>query len=284
MADIEANIDYPEYDIEDVRREKIEEVLTKNISKLDSLEKSFDDGKIIKNGVNTVIVGKPNVGKSSLLNVLLKEERAIVTEIAGTTRDTIEEYLTIKGVPLKIIDTAGIRNTDDVIEGIGIEKSMKALKDAELVLMILDASKEIEDEDLKILEEIKNKKHIILINKVDIGNKINKNSIDDKNVLEISVKTLDGIDELENKIEEMFNVNDIDVNNEVLITNIRHKELISRAKEELFHVKQSLISGIPIDMISIELQNAIKHLGEITGETISEDVINGIFKKFCLGK
>lgn len=284
LVDIEANIDYPEYDVEDVRREKIDKVLEENIAKLDKLEKSFEDGKLLKNGVNTVIVGKPNVGKSSLLNVLLKEERAIVTEIAGTTRDTIEEYVTIKGIPLKIVDTAGIRETQDVVEGIGVEKSLKALKEAELVLMILDATKELEDEDFKILDEIKDKNHIILINKIDMESKIEKSTLNDENVLEISAKTLEGIDELEQKIEEMFNINEINVNDEILVTNIRHKELISKAKEELKSVKHAINSGVPVDMISIELQNAVQNLGEITGETVSEDVISGIFKKFCLGK
>lgn len=284
LVDIEANIDYPEYDVEDVRREKIDKCLADNIEKIEKLEKSFEDGKILKNGVNTVIIGKPNVGKSSLLNVLLKEERAIVTEIEGTTRDTIEEFITIKGIPLRIIDTAGIRDTNDLVEEIGVKKSMKALQEAELVLMLLDATKELEDEDYKLLEEIKDKNHIILINKIDMESKIDKTLLNDANVLEISAKTLDGIDELEYKIEDMFNINEINVNDEILITNIRHKELISKTKEELFHVKQSLNSGIPIDMLSIELQNAVQNLGEITGETVSEEVIAGIFKKFCLGK
>lgn len=284
LVDIEANIDYPEYDIEEVRREKIFEILDKNIKELIKLEKSFESGKILKNGVNTVIVGKPNVGKSSLLNTLLKEERAIVTEIPGTTRDTIEEYLTIKSVPLKITDTAGIRETNDIVEGIGVEKSMKALDEAELVLILLDGTKELEQEDYNILNKVKDKKHIVIINKIDLETIIEKEKLDTKNVIEISAKTLQGIDLLENKIEEMFNHNDIDVDSEIIVTNIRHKDLIVKAREQIENIKNALNTGVPIDMISIELQNAVQYLGEITGETVSEDVVTGIFKKFCVGK
>ena len=166
LIDIEANIDYPEYDIEEVRREKIVKVLNENIVKLNNLEKSFDSGKILRDGIKTVIVGKPNVGKSSLLNRLVKEERAIVTEIAGTTRDTIEEYITIRGIPLKLIDTAGIHETEDLVESIGVDKSKKALEEADLVLVMLDSTKELSKEDIEILDNAKNKTHIILINKI----------------------------------------------------------------------------------------------------------------------
>lgn len=284
LVDIEANIDYPEYDIEEVRREKVIDVLDKNIDKLQRLENSFESGKVLKNGINTVIIGKPNVGKSSLLNVLLKEERAIVTEIPGTTRDTIEEYLTIKGIPLKITDTAGIRETDDIVEEIGVEKSMKALETAELALIILDGTKKLEKEDFDILDKVKNKKHIIIINKIDLDSNIEKDKLNDENIIEISTKTLSGIEKLEDKIECMFNQNELDVDNEIVVTNIRHKDLITKARLQIEHIKEALKSGIPIDMISIELQNAVQFLGEITGETVSEDVVNGIFKKFCVGK
>lgn len=284
LVDIEANIDYPEYDIEEVRREKILKVLEENIEKMDKLEKSFESGKVLKNGVNTVIVGKPNVGKSSLLNVLLKEERAIVTEIPGTTRDTIEEYLTVRGVPLKITDTAGIRKTEDLVEGIGVEKSIKALENAELVLILLDGTKCLEKEDYEILEKVKNKKHLVIINKTDLDSNIEKEKLVDENIVEISTKTLDGIEKLEEKIEKMFNQNEVDVDTEIVITNLRHKDLITKAKEQIKHIDEALKAGLPIDMVSIELQNAVQFLGEITGETVSEDVVNGIFKKFCVGK
>ncbi len=281
LVDMEANIDYPEYDIEEVTREKIEKVIEENKSELKKLEASFENGRVLKNGVNTVIIGKPNVGKSSLLNVLLKEERAIVTEIPGTTRDTIEEYITINGVPLKIIDTAGIRETNDKVEEIGVEKSKKAIENAELVLFILDATRDFDDEDKKLLEMIKNKKHIILVNKIDIGNKID---VKDENTIEISTKNLEGIEKLEAKIEDMFQSNELDVEDEVIVTNLRHQELIRKTEEQIENIQKALNSGIPVDMLSIELQNAVQYLGEITGESVSEDVIAGIFAKFCVGK
>ena len=283
LVDIEANIDYPEYDIEEVKRENIEKTLEKSIEKLIKLENSFDNGKMLKEGVTTAIIGKPNVGKSSLLNALLKEERAIVTEIPGTTRDTIEEYITIKGVPLKIIDTAGIRETTDRVEEIGVEKSKKILNEAQLVLILLDATRDLEQEDLELLSLVENKKHIVVINKIDVENKIDKTKIMGE-IVEISAKTLEGLEKLEDVIENMFSFNDIEVENEAIITSLRHKQLIVLAKEELEKTRDAVINGLPIDMLSIEIQNAIQHLGEITGEAVSEDVIKGIFSKFCVGK
>ncbi|MBO5141869.1 MAG: tRNA uridine-5-carboxymethylaminomethyl(34) synthesis GTPase MnmE [Clostridia bacterium] len=293
LVDIEANIDYPEYDIEEVQRTKINTVLENAVQDLDVLEKTFDEGKILKEGINTVIIGRPNVGKSSLLNALLKEDRAIVTSVAGTTRDTIEETLTIKGIPLKIVDTAGIRETNDIVEGIGVEKSKKALENADLVLFLLDSTEEISEEDVTLLKLVENKNYIVLINKIDIGTKINKEQVEqivsnnnEKNakIVEISAQKEIGLVELENTIEEMFNLSKIDINNEIVITNARHKNAINKAKEEIKNVLTSNKMEIPIDMLSIDLQNALQHLGEITGETVSEDVINEIFKKFCLGK
>ena len=283
LADIEANIDYPEYeDIEDVRREKIENILIKQINKLKQLEESFESGKILKNGIMTAIVGKPNVGKSSLLNMLLKEERAIVTEIAGTTRDTIEECVTIKGITLRLIDTAGIRETADVVENIGVEKSKNALKNAELVLFLLDGSKGFLAEDEEILQEIGDKNHIILINKIDLENK--NIELNNPNIVRISAKTGEGIKELEEKIEEMFNLKKLETENEFIVTNIRHKDLLNKARNGLIQAKETVINGLPIDMISINIQIAIESLGEILGESVSEDVLNKIFEKFCVGK
>ena len=283
LADIEANIDYPEYeDIEDVRREKIEDILEKQINRLKQLEDSFESGKILKNGIMTAIVGKPNVGKSSLLNMLLKEERAIVTEIAGTTRDTIEECVTIKGITLRLIDTAGIRETEDVVENIGVEKSKNALKNAELVLFLLDGSKGFLPEDEEILREIGEKNHIVLINKIDLENK--NIELDNSNIVRISAKTGEGIKELEEKIEEMFNLKKLETENEFIVTNIRHKDLLHKAKNGLKQAKETVINGLPIDMISINIKTAIGSLGEILGESVSEDVLNKIFEKFCVGK
>lgn len=293
LVDIEANIDYPEYDIEEVHRNKISTVLGGSVEALEALENSFEEGKILKEGINTVIVGRPNVGKSSLLNALLKEDRAIVTSIAGTTRDTIEEMLTINGIPLKIVDTAGIRETEDIVEGIGVEKSKKALEMADLVLLLLDSSEGINEEDKKLLELVKNKNCIILLNKIDVANKISKEEIDmnceknglkNSNIVEISAQKELGIKELEDMIEEMFNLSKIDVDNEIVITNVRHKKAICDAKNAIKKVIEANMLGVPVDMLSIDLQNAVQYLGEITGETVSEDVINGIFKKFCLGK
>lgn len=283
LADIEANIDYPEYeDIEEVRREKIIEVLRNQIEKLSKLEKSFESGKILKNGVLTAIVGKPNVGKSSLLNSLLKEDRAIVTEIPGTTRDTIEEYVTIKGISLRLMDTAGIRKTSDIVENIGVEKSKKALEEAELVLLLIDGSVGVTDEDQKIYNEIKNKPHILIINKTDLECK--EINISDENTVRISTKTGDGLEQLENKIEELFNTKNLDTENEIIITSIRHKDLISKTIKGLNSAIEAIETGIPIDMISINIKDAIKSLGEMLGESVSEDVLNKIFEKFCVGK
>ena len=248
------------------------------------MEQSFDSGKILRDGISTVIVGKPNVGKSSLLNRLLREERAIVTEIAGTTRDTIEEYITIRGIPLKLIDTAGIHETEDIVESIGVDKSKKALEDADLVLVMLDSTEELSKEDEDILEATKNRKHIILINKIDAGNILKKEMFDGRKTIEISAKTSSGIDELEEEIEMMFNISDIQIDNEVIVTNIRHKNLIKEANSGIKNALESIKSGLPIDMLSIDLQNAIQNLGEIIGESISEEVVKGIFAKFCVGK
>ena len=284
LVDIEANIDYPEYDIEEVRRERIYNVLSANVAKLETLEKSFESGKILRDGVSTVIIGKPNVGKSSLLNRLVKEDRAIVTEIAGTTRDTIEEYITIRGIPLKLVDTAGIHETDDIVESIGVNKSKKAIDESELVLLMLDATRELSKEDEELLEATKNKNRIILINKIDADKKINKDMFKNDKIIEMSTKTLTGIEELEETIEEMFNISELNMENEIVITNVRHKNLIHKAAEEIKNAIISIKNGLPIDMLSIDLQEALQNLGEITGESISEEVVKGIFAKFCVGK
>ena len=284
LVDIEANIDYPEYDVEEVRRERIETVLQGSISKIEKLEATFESGKVLREGVNTAIIGKPNVGKSSLLNALLRENRAIVTEIAGTTRDTIEEYVTIKGIPLKLIDTAGIRDTSDIVENIGIEKSKKAIDEAELVLLILDATSDLTAEDRALLELINDKKHIVLINKIDAGSKVSEADLDDDNIIRISIKNGDGLDLLESKIENMFELCALDSENDVVLTNSRHQALILKAKEGIINALNSAKNGLPLDMLSIDISEAIQKLGEITGETVSEEVISGIFAKFCLGK
>ncbi len=237
MSDIEASIDYPEYDIEETTNEKALKVLENVKTRLIKLENSFENGKILKEGIKTVIVGKPNAGKSSLLNNMLNEERAIVSDYAGTTRDTIEEFINIDGIPLKIIDTAGIRDTEDYVEKIGVKKAISLIKDADLVIAIFDNSKKLDEEDYKILEMIKNKKCIILLNKCDLKEN-NEETISyisklNKKALKASMTTKKGIDELYNEISKMFKQNEIDYNDEIIVTNIRHKNLIHKAIENV---------------------------------------------------
>ena len=288
MADIEASIDYPEYDIEEATNKEVLEKANKICIMLEKLEKSFDTGKILRDGVNVAIVGKPNAGKSSLLNAMLKEERAIVTDVEGTTRDTIEEFVTIEGILFKIIDTAGIRNSEDKIEKIGIDKSKKALKEADLVIAIFDSTKELSTEDIEILNVIKNKTAIILLNKSDLkDNKLkeNTNIIDSKkDIIEISALKREGLEELYKKMVELFRIEDIQTENNSIITNIRHKEAISNAKKSIFKINETINSGMPIDITAIYFKEAIEELNKITGENVTEDIINEIFSKFCLGK
>lgn len=288
LVNIEVTIDYPEYDTPEVQEKEIAQMLESVRKKLKKLEKSFDNGKIIKDGIKTAIIGKPNAGKSSLLNAILKEDRAIVTDIAGTTRDTIEEFVTINGVPLNLVDTAGIREASDEVEKIGVEKSIKQANDADLIIAIFDSSKDLEEEDIEILNLIKGKKSIILLNKSDLNSKINENderftSITE-NILKISALNKSGIDELYEKIAELFNLNEINLDNEILITNIRHKNIISKSLENVNKAKEALEINMPIDIITIYIKEILEDLGEITGEVVTEDIINEIFSKFCLGK
>ena len=288
MADIEANIDYPEYDIEEITSENTMNTLLDVKNKIKKLEDSFNTGKILKDGIKTAIIGKPNAGKSSLLNTILKEERAIVSDIEGTTRDTIEELITIRGIPLKIIDTAGIRKTKDKIEEIGVEKALKIAEDADLILAILDNTRELNDDDKKILKIIKNKNAIILLNKIDlIDNKLENNSEiinSNKKIIKISAKNREGIDKLYKEIEKMFNINDIEIDSGNLITNIRHKNQINYAIGNIDNAINSINLNLPIDIISISIKQSLEELGKITGNNVSEDIINEIFSKFCLGK
>ena len=289
MTNIEVSIDYPEYDdIEEVKNKEIEEMLNAIEEKLRNLEKTFDNGKIIKDGIKTAIVGKPNAGKSSLLNAILNEERAIVTEFEGTTRDTIEEFVNIKGIPLKIIDTAGIRETNNEVEKIGIAKSREITENADLIISIFDSSKELSKEDLEILKIIQDKKAIIILNKSDLEEKV---SIDDerikksnKKIIKMSAKNKQGIETLYNEIEKMFNLNEINLNDEVVITNIRHKNLISKSIKSINKTRETIKDGMPIDIIAIFLREILEDLGNITGELVNEEIIDDIFSKFCLGK
>lgn len=288
MADIEASIDYPEYDIEETTNKKIENVMQDVKIKLEKLEESFRNGKIIKEGIRTAIVGKPNVGKSSLLNLMLGENRAIVSNVEGTTRDTIEEYINIKGVPLKIIDTAGIRKTNDEVEKIGVEKSLNISNTAELIIAVFDDSREFDEEDKKIVELIKNKQAIILINKTDMNKKLIINNEEIKNlnkdIIEFSTIEEKGLDELYNTIENMFKLNQIDSDNSEIITNERQKQHILKAIEAEEKAMESTKANMPSDITAIAIKQILEELAEITGQSASEDIINEIFKKFCLGK
>ena len=286
MVDIDANIDYPEYDLEDVSYNKATQELTDIYNDLNKLEKSFDNGKIIKNGIKVAIIGKPNAGKSSLLNAMLKEERAIVTEYEGTTRDTIEEFLEIDGIPIRIIDTAGIRNAKDEVEKIGIKKAKEVAETADLIIAIFDITKKLDEEDKKILDIIGNKKSIIVLNKIDLVDKVNipEEILKYENIIEMSALNKQGIEEMYNKIAELFKFNDIEEDNSFIITNIRHKELIKKANKNIEDAINTLKNNLPIDIISINIKDALENLGNITGENVSESIINEIFKKFCLGK
>ena len=288
LVNIEVTIDYPEYDTPEVQEEELSKMLQSVGQRLIKLEKSFDNGKIIKEGIKTAIIGKPNAGKSSLLNAILKEDRAIVTDIAGTTRDTIEEFVTINGIPLKLIDTAGIREASDKVEKIGVEKSIKLAEEADLVIAIFDSSKELTEEDIEILKLIENKKSIILLNKNDLNPVISENDEKlkkaSKNILKISALNKTGIDELYEKISELFNLNEINLDNDILITNVRHKNIISKSLENVKKANETLNMNMPIDIITIYIKEILEDLGEITGEVVTEDIINEIFSKFCLGK
>ena len=289
MVEIEVNIDYPEYDVEEITTSKINDILNETSEKLEKLLKSFENGKIIKNGIKVAIIGKPNAGKSSLLNNILKEERAIVTNIEGTTRDTIEESVTISGIPIHIIDTAGIRNTNNEIERIGIEESRKMAEEADLIIAIFDVSRELDEEDEEILELLKNKPNIVVFNKIDLKvSKIDKQAIEKKignnQIIEISAKEDIGIEKIYEQISNKFELNEINYGNEAIITNIRHKEIIENALKNTKKVIEVMKENLPIDVIGIYIKDIMEELGKITGESVSDEIIKEIFSKFCLGK
>ena len=288
MVNIDVSIDYPEYDTPDVTNKQISDMLDSVQNKLEKLEKSFDNGKIIKEGIKTVIVGRPNAGKSSLLNAILKEDRAIVTQYEGTTRDTIEEFVTVNGIPLKLIDTAGIRDAKDEVEKIGIEKSREMTKEADLVIAIFDASEELTKEDLEILDLIKDKKTIIILNKNDLDQKIDENDerlrkVSDS-IIKISALNKTGIEDIYDEISSLFDLNEINLDQEVVITNIRHKNLIDKAIESVKKARETLEQKMPLDIIAIFIKDILEDLGNITGEVVTDDIIDEIFSKFCLGK
>lgn len=287
IAYIEAALDDPEHYEMDNYGAEIKPEIEDIECKLQKLLDTADDGRIITEGINTVILGKPNVGKSSLLNRLMGEERAIVTDIAGTTRDSLEENVKIQGMSLNIIDTAGIRNTDDVVEKIGVEKAKSLAAKADLVLMLIDSSTELEENDKEIIDIIKDKKAVILLNKSDLSPVISRSDIEkitDKDIFEISVKEDIGIDKVIEFIENMFYKGDINYNSEVYITNERHKSAIREAVESLKCVETSIENGMPEDFLTIDMMSAYESLGLIIGENVGDDLVNEIFSKFCMGK
>lgn len=293
MAHIEVSVDYPEYDYDEVENDNVISLLNKKIIEINNILSTYEQGKYIKDGVNVVILGKPNVGKSSLLNTLSRSQKAIVTEIPGTTRDVIEERINIGNIILNLSDTAGIRKTDDFVEKIGVKRSIEKIDEADLVIYLLNVESDIDDEDKEILSKIQNKgiKLITVINKIDKEQKLKFDSILDElkqfginKVIKMSVLNNEGIDELKNKIEEIFNTNDLDFENELIITNERHRDLLNKSKEYLEIAKKEIEDNEPIDIVSIVIKNATKSLGEIIGADVNQDIVNKIFEKFCLGK
>lgn len=285
LASIEVNIDYPEYDdaivmTNDIIKPKIIEIKRK----LSKIINESENGKILTTGIKTIIIGKPNVGKSSILNRLLDEEKAIVTDIEGTTRDTVEGSITINGVALNIIDTAGIRETEDIVEKLGVEKSLKLILEADLVILVLNNNEELSEEDEKILEACKEKKTIVVINKNDLERKINIEKIQYKNIIYTNTVDLGGIDSLKEKITELFNLNELEHEDYMYLSNVRQISLAKEANYILEEVEIGIENQVPVDMIEIDIKRAWEKLGEIIGETYDEELIDQLFSQFCLGK
>lgn len=290
LAQIEVSIDYPEYDYEELENKEIENIIEKIAGNLKKYIESYDEGKYIKDGINVAILGGTNAGKSSLLNALSNSEKAIVTDIEGTTRDIVEETVVINDIVLNIFDTAGIRETEDVVEKIGIQRSLDIIDKVDFVIIVIDLVKGITEKDLKLLDKIKqkNKKYIICLNKKDISCENIENIKDkigrSKNVIETSFLNKEGIDTLKAKIVYMFNLEQITNNQEIIIVNQRHKELLEKAYISLKKAKNEIKNDTGVDIVEIDIKNAAKHLGEIIGEEVTNDIINKIFEKFCLGK
>ena len=287
IAFIESALDDPEHVSLEGYPEQLHEIMSDAHSKVKKLLDSSDNGKMLKEGINTAIVGKPNAGKSSLLNILVGEERAIVTEIAGTTRDILQEQIQIGGIGLNVIDTAGIRDTEDIVEKIGVNKSREYIEKADLIIYVVDSSTELDENDQEIIEAIQNKKAIVLLNKSDLDAKTDASVLQtqlSKPILSISAKNNTGIHELETLIEEMFFSGKLSFNDEVYITNIRQKNAVAEAQNSLKMVLQSIADGMPEDFFTIDMMNAYEALGTIIGESVGEDLVNEIFSKFCMGK
>jgi len=285
IAKIEVTLDYPEEDVDKITEQEVYNSLIEIRRKLMDLLSSFKKGRIIRDGISAVIVGRPNVGKSSLLNELTGQNRAIVTEVPGTTRDIIEEYINISGIPVKLLDTAGIRETGDIVEKIGVDLTKKAIEAADLVIMMIDAAEGFTEEDEKILKILQGKKIIILTNKIDLKNDVSHiPETDGISIIKTSMTKGIGIDQLENEITRLFLSGNIFIENEGLVTNLRHANLIEKAIKSVDNGISAYNDGMPLDCMTVDIRNAVHELGEITGESINEDIINEIFSRFCIGK
>lgn len=287
IAYIESALDDPEHISIDGYGETLKEEIGLLKEQIRGLLDTVREGKLMKEGIKTVIVGKPNAGKSSLLNLLVGEERAIVTDVAGTTRDILEETIVLHGISLRMIDTAGIRNTNDIVEKIGVKKALENAKDADLILYVVDSSVPLDENDQEIIELLKDKKAIVILNKMDLQKQVTKRELKEKtshSVIEISAKTEEGIDLLEEQIKEMFFEGKLSFNDEIYITNMRHKKALEDAERSLKMVENSIDMQMPEDFFSIDLMNAYEILGSIIGESVGEDLVNEIFSKFCTGK
>jgi len=289
LAQVEVNIDYPEYDdVEEMTLQLLREKTQQVLQGIRALLNTASQGKILRDGLKTAIVGRPNVGKSSLLNVLLREEKAIVTDIAGTTRDTIEEYVNVRGVPLQLIDTAGIRETDDIVEKIGVERSRKALKEADFVLLLLNQSETLQEEDIRLLETTKGMKRIILFNKTDLPSKLSTEDIapyaKEEEIVTTSMLNKEGIDQLEEKIAGYFFQGQMNERDATYLSNTRHIALLEKAEQALVEVQNGIEMEMPVDLIQIDFTRAWDLLGEITGDSVQDELLTQLFSQFCLGK
>ena len=287
IAFIESALDDPEHISLDGYEEELSGKLDDMTGEMEKLVRSADSGRVVSEGIRTVILGKPNAGKSSLMNVLLGEERAIVTDIAGTTRDTLEEHIHMHGISLNIIDTAGIRETEDLVEQIGVNRAKVAADEADLIIYVVDGSRELDENDAQIMELIRDRKAVVLLNKTDLETVISEELLQaktGKTVISISAKEETGIDKLEKTIQNLFYEGSIDFNDEVLITNVRHKTALQNALKSLYMVKQSIENQMPEDFLTIDLMDAYEQLGTIIGEAVEDDLVNEIFGKFCMGK
>ena len=285
LANIEVNIDYPEYyDIEEVTRKELKEVITSLEKDLKNLVTKSEERQIIKNGIKTIIIGRPNVGKSSILNRFLKEDKAIVTDIEGTTRDIVEGSIIFDGIELSLIDTAGIRDTDNLAEKIGVEKSLSLIDKANLIIVVLNSSEELTDNDKFILDKVKDKNPIIVLNKNDLPSKIDKSKLDFKHIVSTNTNTLDGIEPLKEEIKSMFKLSEIKEDDYTYLANERQLRLAKQALKSLSQAKVSLESDEPVDIIEIDLKEVFDILGSITGESHSDELLDELFANFCVGK